>query len=285
MRNTTVRWSESHWQSSLSAAPLVMGIINATPDSFSDGGRFQTVKAALSRVSDMVGQGADIIDVGGESTRPGAKPVPVDEELKRVIPIISEIKKRHDVLVSIDTMKAAVAEAAIRSGVDIINDVSALTADPAMEDVACASDVGLILMHMRGRPETMQLGDLSSVDVVDDVCQYLQARIDALVSKGIMRERIAVDPGIGFGKTVEQNLALINRLDELAVLNAPVLLGVSRKSVLGAITERPVDQREAAGCAAHTVGLLKGARIIRVHEVAVARDVVRMTSALVTGGA
>ncbi len=262
-----------------------MGILNATPDSFSDGGRFDTVEKAVSRVDQMVADGADIIDVGGESTRPGALPVSVDDELNRVLPIIKEIKARHDVLVSIDTQKAVVADAAVQAGVDIINDVSALTADPRMEDVACESGVGLILMHMRGRPESMQTGDLSTANVVKDVYRYLHARIHALDAKGIDRERIAIDPGIGFGKTVDQNLALINRLDEFGSLEAPILLGVSRKSVLGAITERPVDSREAAGCAAHTVGLFRGARIIRVHEVAVARDVVRMTAALANGGA
>ena len=205
------------------------------------------------------------------------------EELSRVLPVIKGLTELCEVAVSIDTMKASVARAAINAGASIINDVSALTADREMVQVARESHAGVVLMHMRGTPATMQDGDLGSADIVAEVRAYLEQRILSLEAAGIARERICIDPGIGFGKTVGQNVDLLRYLGQLKALGRPILLGVSRKSVLGAITGRNVDKRESAGCAAHCVGLLNGANALRVHDVASAYDVVQMTAALTNG--
>ena len=276
-------WMDSPSHHASISQTLIFGILNVTPDSFSDGGTFVEPEVAVQHAIAMVRAGADIIDVGGESTRPGAQPVCVDEEISRVLPVIKGLRNACEVAISIDTMKAAVAHAALEAGASIINDVSALTADRDMVRVARQSNAGIVLMHMRGKPATMQTGDLASEDIVGDVGNYLEQRIVDLEAEGVQRERICIDPGIGFGKTADQNVELIKHLGRLKNLGRPLLLGVSRKSILGAITGRNVDKREAAGCAAHCVGLLNGASALRVHDVASAYDVVRTTAALTNG--
>lgn len=260
--------------------PHIMGVLNVTPDSFSDGGAFQSVEKACRHAVAMIDAGATFIDVGGESTRPGSEPVSVDEELKRVLPVIREIRIHTDAFISVDTTKALVAQKAIEAGAHIINDISALTEDPDMLGVAQQSDAGLLLMHKRGRPKDMQEGDLSSEDIVREVQDYLGARVGSLVEHGIDQGRIAIDPGIGFGKTVEQNLELMTSLNQFRALGHPVVLGVSRKSVLGAITGRPVGARLAASCAAHMYAALAGVHILRVHDVAETKDVIAVATAL-----
>lgn len=266
-------------------APVrLMGVLNVTPDSFSDGGRFVQSAAALEHALQMVAAGADVIDVGGESSRPGAAPVPAEVELERVLPVVEGLRSRCDVAVSIDTTKAAVAEAAVAAGADIINDISALQADPRMTAVAARTGAGVVLMHMRGTPQTMQRGDLSSPDIVAEVRDHLAARLAAVVAAGVAPEAVCVDPGIGFGKTVAQNVALAARLGALAALGRPVLLGVSRKSFLGALTGRPVDDRAWATAAACAVGVAQGAHLLRVHDVAAMRDVAAVAAALREAG-
>lgn len=267
------------WHDDLAPVRL-MGVLNVTPDSFSDGGRFADAEAAVLHALAMVAAGAEIVDVGGESSRPGAEPVPAEVEIGRVVPVVAALRARCDAIISIDTTKAAVADAALAAGAEIINDITGLTGDPAMAPLAAARGAGVVLMHMRGRPATMQVGDLSSPDVVAAVSDWLARRIDEAMGAGIDREAICIDPGVGFGKTVEQNVALVARLPELAALGRPVLLGVSRKSFLGALTGRPVGERGPATAAAHAVSVLRGAHVLRVHDVAAARDVVTVATAL-----
>ena len=243
-----------------------MGILNVTPDSFSDGGRFAIPERAIDQALAMVEAGADIVDIGGESTRPGAAAVPPDEELARVLPVIEQLAARSEVTLSIDTMKARVAECALAAGAHIINDVSALSHDPAMVDVARASGAGCVLMHMQGMPRTMQDNPVYD-DVVADVAAALRARVDDVTARGLARDTLAVDPGIGFGKTVEHNLQLLANLDALAGLGLPVVVGLSRKSFLGKLTGRDVDDRLAGSVAALTFCVLHGAQVMRVHDV------------------
>jgi dihydropteroate synthase len=246
------------------ARPLVMGIVNVTPDSFSDGGRYADPAPALDHARRLAADGADLIDVGGESTRPGARPVPEADELARVIPVV-EALARDGVAVSVDTGKPAVMRAAIAAGAAMINDVSALAAPGAL--TACAqSDVGVCLMHMRGEPRTMQR-DPAYGDVVAEVREFLDARSAACRAAGIGSERIVVDPGFGFGKTVEHNLTLLRALPAIAALGYPVLAGWSRKSSLGHLTGRPVEERLAASLAAALAAVARGAAIVRVHDV------------------
>lgn len=261
------------------ARPAVMGIVNVTPDSFSDGGAYAEPAAAAEHALQLIEDGADIVDIGGESTRPGADPVPVEEELRRVLPVIEHVSARTEALISIDTSKSEVAAAALERGAHIVNDVSACTADPAM--TACIRDVrpGVVLMHMRGTPRTMQR-DIRYRDVLRDVCDYLAARVDALAAAGIARERIAVDPGIGFGKTVEHNLALLRGVPVLNTLGQPVVIGASRKSFIGRLLDRTVDQRRAGSLGAAIFAARAGARIIRVHDVKETCDMLRMVSIL-----
>ena len=277
------QWGREH---TLTRPPstLVMGILNVTPDSFSDGGRFVDVDAAVSHALKMVDDGANIIDVGGESTRPGADAVSSAVELERTIPVIRALSAHSAVNISIDTTKSSVARAAIEAGASIVNDVSAMTHDPSMLEVAAEYEAGIVLMHMRGRPKDMQTGDLSDPDMTSTVVDYLRKRMDALSNAGVSIDRIALDPGIGFGKTVEQNISLISSLNHLVGLGRPIMLGVSRKSMLGAITGRPVEERLAATCAAHVIGIQNGAHILRVHDVAEARDVILVNNALAQAG-
>jgi len=247
--------------------PRVMGVINVTPDSFSDGGDAFNRDAAVDRGLRLLDEGADILDIGGESTRPGATPVSVRQELDRVVPVIERLAS-GGVPISVDTRHAAVMAEAMKAGAGIINDVSALTTDADSLKIAAESGADVVLMHMAGTPETMQENPGYEA-VVDDVRDYLEARVNACLAAGIVKEKIAVDPGIGFGKTLEHNLALIRHLDRFQTLGCPVLLGVSRKSFIGAMVgvDEP-RERMPGSVAAGLYGVLRGARILRVHDVA-----------------
>ena len=246
------------------ARPLVMGILNVTPDSFYDGGRNVDFAQAQERARRMAAEGADIIDVGGESTRPGAAPVAEDEEIRRVVPLTAALAA-EGIAVSVDTRKAAVMRAAIAAGAAMINDVAALTAPGALDAVA-ATDAGVCLMHMQGEPRSMQQSPRYA-DVVAEVLAFLAARAKACESAGIARERIVIDPGFGFGKTLAHNLALLRALPALAATGYPVLVGLSRKSSLGRITGRPAGDRLAASLAATLAAVARGASLVRVHDV------------------
>jgi len=261
--------------------PIVMGILNVTPDSFSDGDRYSTVAAALARARRIEEEGAAVIDVGGESTRPGAAPVDEAVEIARVIPVIEGIAAASDIAISIDTSKPAVMAAAIAAGACIVNDVFALRA-PGARECAAASEAGVCLMHMQGEPRTMQ-NDPHYDDVVVEVCEFLARQRDACVAAGIARDAIVLDPGLGFGKGLAHNMTLLRELPRFAALNAPLLVGVSRKSFIGRILGRPVDERlyGGLGLAAWAVG--QGARIIRTHDVAATRDAIGMVSAVLQG--
>jgi dihydropteroate synthase len=262
---------------------LVMGILNVTPDSFSDGGHYSDPSAAVDRALEMVAQGADIIDIGGESTRPGAAPVQAEEEIGRTVPVIQRLREQSDVLVSIDTMKADTATRALEAGADIINDVSALEADPGMVDVAAETQAGLVLMHMKGSPQTMQ-NHPDYESVVREVGVYLSERLHFAQEHGVARNRIAIDPGIGFGKTVEHNLELLRGLPRLAECDAPLLAGVSRKSFIGRILNRenPMERRAGSlGAAAWAV--MRGAHILRTHDVIDTCDVCGLVDTLLSG--
>lgn len=257
----------------------VMGVLNVTPDSFSDGGRFLDRHAAIDRAEEMIADGADIIDVGGESTRPGAAPVEIDDELNRVIPVIEAITANTDAVVSIDTTKAEVARAACEAGAAIVNDVSAMRFDPKMPDVVAAYGAGLVLMHMLGSPRTMQANP-SYDDVVAEVKQALVEWAEQAQAHGIAPEAIAVDPGIGFGKTVEHNLTLLKATGELCATGYPVLIGASRKSFIGATLDVPVEQRLQGTSAVVAWSVAQGAALVRVHDVRQMVQVVRMTEAI-----
>lgn len=255
-----------------------MGIINATPDSFSDGGHFAATDRAIAHGLELVAQGAAILDIGGESTRPGATPVSLEEELKRVMPVIEGLAARAGVPISIDTYKPEVMQAAIQAGASIVNDVFALQMPGALETVA-ASDAGVCLMHSQGTPQTMQ-SDPQYLDVVREVADFLQARMTAAIDHGIARERIMLDPGFGFGKRSTHNLALLRQLDILCALGQPVLAGLSRKSVLGQVTGNNVDARLHSSIAAAVIAAMKGARILRVHDVKETVDALKIVSAV-----
>ncbi len=246
--------------------PLVMGILNVTPDSFSDGGQLGGVGAAVAAADALLADGADILDIGGESTRSGAAAVSADDEIARTAPVIRELVARGcSAPISIDTMKVAVARAALDAGANIVNDVTAATFDPAMLPLCAERGCVLVLMHMRGTPRDMQ-AQTDYADVVTEVRDYLAARIDAAVAAGVARHRLWIDPGFGFAKLPQHNCELVNALETLAGLGCPVLLGASRKSTLGQLTGRPVHDREPESLAAGLVGALKGASVLRVHE-------------------
>lgn len=260
------------------AEPAVMGVLNVTPDSFSEGGHPVDPATAVARGRHLAAEGAAIVDVGGESTRPGAAPVPVAVEIDRVVPVIGRLAADLAVPVSVDTSKPEVMRAAVAAGAQMINDVRALTAPGALE-AAAEAGAAVCLMHMQGEPATMQ-DDPSYGDVVAEVRDFLRARAAACVAAGIARERICIDPGIGFGKRVEHNLALLARLDELAGLGFPVLLGVSRKSLIGIITGRPAGARLAGSIAFAALAVARGAAIVRAHDVAATLDAVKAAAAL-----
>lgn len=259
-----------------------MGVLNVTPDSFSDGGRYFDRGRAIEQAHELVAEGAAILDIGGESTRPGASAVDAEEETRRVLPVIEAVVSSVEVPVSVDTSKPEVMRAAIAAGATMINDVRALRAPGAMEAVA-ASQAAVCLMHMQGEPRTMQ-GDPRYADVVAEVREFLLKRLAACEDAGIARERIAIDPGFGFGKTLEHNLALLRGLPQLRVSGVPILVGLSRKAMLGTILGKPADERLHGSVALATVAVLNGARIIRAHDVAETVDAVKVAAAVLEGG-
>jgi len=257
--------------------PLIMGVVNVTPDSFSDGGRFATTQTAVAHARNLIDEGADIIDVGGESTRPGAHSVALDEERRRVLPVLEQLVSAA-VPISVDTQKPTLMREAIAAGAAMINDISALQTLDALEAVA-ASNVAVCLMHKQGTPADMQ-ADPHYQDVVTEVFEFLSGRVRAVRAAGIAAERIAVDPGFGFGKTLEHNLELLRQLDRFSAIGVAVLAGVSRKSMLGAITGRDIDERAFASIAATLIAVQKGAHIVRVHDVAATRDTLAVWDAV-----
>lgn len=262
--------------------PCVMGVLNVTPDSFSDGGRFHDIGQALAHAHRMIDEGAAIIDIGGESTRPGSNPVDIDEELRRVLPLVRSLAHKVSVPISVDTTKPQVMQAVIDAGAGMINDILALRTRGALEAVA-ASKVAACLMHIQGEPRTMQF-EPRYQDVVREVHEFLRERRDACEAAGIGRDRLVIDPGFGFGKALPHNLTLLSNLDRFLDLDVPVLAGLSRKSMIGTITGRPVDQRLHGSIALATIAILKGARIIRAHDVAPAVDAVKIATAVIGGG-
>lgn len=260
----------------------IMGVINVTPDSFSDGGKFYGIDKAVERAKELIEAGADILDIGGESTRPFSDPIPLDEELTRTIPVIEKIRSFSEIPISIDTTKAEVARRALEAGADIVNDVSALRFDPEMAKVVADRGVPVVLMHMLGTPKTMQENPHYEC-LFGEILSFLQERIQYAVSFGINRDQIIVDPGIGFGKTVTHNLRLIRDLAVFSLLERPILLGLSRKRFIGAVLNRPVEERELGTAVANTVGIMAGAHIVRVHDVAFHIDAVRMADAIRAG--
>ncbi len=268
------------FESELGRRTLIMGIVNVTPDSFSDSGAFFDPEAAIGQALLMAHEGADILDIGGESTRPGAQPVPLDEELRRVIPVIRAVRQALPQMpISIDTYKARVAEAALAAGATLVNDVSALRFDPQMASLVAEADVPVILMHMKGAPQTMQNAP-SYTDVVREITEFLRERIAFAQAAGIAIEKIIVDPGIGFGKRPQDNTEILRRLHELKALGRPILLGTSRKSFLGAITRRPVTERLEETIASCVIGALRGADIVRVHDVGPVKHALQVADAI-----
>ena len=266
---------------------LIMGILNVTPDSFSDGGQFLSVGDALAQAERMISEGADIIDVGGESTRPGGEPVSVAEEIERVVPVIESVSKRFSTPLSVDTTKSEVARAALAAGAAIVNDISALRFDFYVADAVARASAGLVLMHSRGTPATMhRLPPVA--DVMQEVVSSLRASVHMAERRGVKRESIVIDPGIGFGKTQEQNLELIARLDELiaAFPDYPLLIGTSRKSFIGRIladengTPAPASERLHGTMATITAAVMKGAHIVRVHDVKAAAETIRVSESI-----
>jgi dihydropteroate synthase len=253
-----------------------MGIVNVTPDSFSDGGLYLDAGAAVAHGRRLLAEGADLLDVGGESTRPGAEPVGAEEEAARVVPVVTALAK--DALVSVDTSKLAVAEAAVRAGARYVNDVSAFRHDPELAGFVADAGVDCCLMHMRGEPRTMQ-DDPRYDDVVDDVRAHLEERMAFAIGEGVKEERIALDPGIGFGKTVAHNLELLRRLDELVALGRPVVVGTSRKGFLGRLTGREAGERLPGTIATNVLALERGASVFRVHDVAPVKDALAVAAA------
>ena len=256
---------------------ILMGILNCTPDSFSDGGQFIDTEKAVIHALQMIKEGAEIIDVGGESSRPGAKPVTPDEELERVVSVIEKIAA--SAIVSIDTTKAIVAKKALKAGAQIINDISALRGDGLMAEVAAAASCPIVLMHMQGAPQTMQVAPAYE-DIMVELLSFFEERISFAVSAGIAEKNIILDPGIGFGKTTEHNLTILNRLEQLQVFGRPIMLGTSRKSVIGNVLNLPPENRLEGTAATVCFGIFKNAKIIRVHDVIEMARVVRMTEAI-----
>ncbi len=255
------------------AAPLLMGILNVTPDSFSDGGHWHACDRAVEHGLELAEAGADILDVGGESTRPGAEPVPLDEELRRVVPVIERLRPRCQTLISIDTYKAEVARQALQAGADIVNDISGLTFDADMPAVCAASGCGVICMHIRGTPRTMQQ-DPRYDDVVGEIIRYFEKRLDALESAGVARSRVVLDPGIGFGKTAEHNLEILAHIGDFRALGRPVLIGHSRKGFLKKLLGRPIDERSSGTIGVAIAAAMQSADILRIHEVTSVRDAI-----------
>jgi dihydropteroate synthase len=257
----------------------IMGVINITPDSFSDGGLYFDRKEAVKRGMELVKQGADILDVGGESTRPGSDAISPEEELKRILPVISEIREKTDVLISVDTTKSEVAEAALEAGADIINDISAFRFDDRMPLIAIETSAPVILMHMKGVPKTMQSNPYYE-DLFQEIRCFLEERIATAEAYGIKKENIIIDPGIGFGKSLEHNLSIINNLNFLEELARPILVGISRKSFIGKILNLPPQERVEGTIASAVLSVLKGAHILRVHDVEPVKRAITVAEAI-----
>jgi dihydropteroate synthase len=264
------------------ADPQIMGVVNVTPDSFSDGGEFLDADAAVAHAARLAEDGAHIVDVGGESTRPGAEPVPEEVELQRVIPVVERAAQTLGLRVSIDTAKLAVAEQAIQAGARIVNDVTAFRTAPELAGLVAQSGAGCCLMHMRGEPRTMQSNPTYD-DVVSDVKAFLEERLAFAVGEGVPEERVWLDPGIGFGKTLEHNLELLRRLDEIVAIGRPVVIGTSRKSFLGKLTGRSEKERLPGTIATNVIALERGASVFRVHDVAAVADALKVAVATVAG--
>ncbi|MFB2725995.1 dihydropteroate synthase [Shewanella mangrovisoli] len=259
------------------ASPVVMGILNVTPDSFSDGGKFSSFELACQHADEMVAQGALIIDIGGESTRPGAADVTVEDELARVIPLVEYVAKHHDVWISVDTSKPEVMRQAVNAGAHLINDVRALL-EPGALETAAQLNVPICLMHMQGAPRSMQTAP-EYQDLVADVYEFLRERIQACIEAGIPRERLLIDPGFGFGKTLEHNYELLAKLDRFEQFELPILIGLSRKSMIGNLLARPTSERLAGSLAGAMIAAQKGAHIIRVHDVPETVDMLKVLQA------
>ncbi|MGB8657000.1 MAG: dihydropteroate synthase [Candidatus Zixiibacteriota bacterium] len=263
----------------LSSRTHIMGILNVTPDSFSDGGRFFKADHAVEQGVRMAEQGADIIDIGGESTRPGSLPVTLEEELSRVIPVIESLSKRTDTIISIDTYKSEVARQALDAGAQMINDISALRFDPEMKKIAAEYKVPLVLMHIKGTPRNMQENP-SYEDVIAEITDYLRESIRIAQEADIDREKVIIDPGIGFGKRLEDNLNILKNLRKFSILNCPILVGCSRKSFIGKILNLPVEERLEGSLAALAVAVMNGANIVRVHDVKESKRVAQLVDAI-----
>jgi len=260
--------------------PYIMGVLNVTPDSFSDGGRFFDRDKAVEQALAMIEQGADILDIGGESTRPGSDAVPAVDEIERVVPVIETVAKYASVPISIDTTKSAVARAAIEAGAAMVNDVSALRFDPAMGELVAKSGLPLVVMHMRGAPKTMQSGPIIYRDLMGEIRAFLTKALERARRAGIPEQRLIIDPGIGFGKTAEHNLMILKRLGELLSLGRPIMVGASRKAFIGKVLDLDVDKRLFGTAAAVAAAVLAGAHILRVHDVAPMRQVVAVAHAI-----
>jgi len=267
-------------QINLGHRTVIIGVLNVTPDSFSDGGQNYDPARAIARALEMEGEGADVIEVGGESTRPSATALTAEEELARLTPVLRALGNRLRVPISIDTYKSEVARVAIELGASIVNDVSALRFDPFMADVAARERALLVLMHMRGEPATMQKIEPSR-DIFAEIESDLGAAVETAVSRGVRRDRLIIDPGIGFGKTLEQNLAILNHLERFDALGLPLMIGTSRKSFIGKLTGRPELERVMGTAASVALAIVRGAHIVRVHDVKEVVDVVRVTDAIV----
>jgi dihydropteroate synthase len=261
---------------------LVMGVLNVTPDSFSDGGHFLSPDRAFEHAEAMAAEGADLIDIGGESSRPGSEPIPAEEELRRVLPVIERVAQHLNLPVSIDTYKSEVARAALAAGAKIINDITALRHDPKMAEVAGSGRVPVILMHMQGTPKTMQINPAYN-SVIDDISLFFRERINAVRDAGIQDDQILLDPGIGFGKTTEQNLEILRSLHRFRDLRRPLLVGPSRKSFIGQVLGLPINERLEGTSAAVAAAVLGGASIVRVHDVKAMVRVVRMADSIKLG--
>ena len=276
MNNKVISQNFSKWVHDQNSRTLIMGIINVTPDSFSDGGKFFTMESAYEQSLKLIKDGADIIDIGGESSRPGSKPITLEKELERTIPLVSKIRSNFpEVIISIDTTKSKVAEEAILSGANIINDISGLSHDKEMSKVASKYGVLLVIMHMQGKPETMQKAPYYN-DLIDDIKSFFEERVQYATQCGIKKNRIILDPGLGFGKSYEDNFKLINQLEKFCNFKLPILIGPSRKSFIGiALNEEPEFRLEGT-LATVAAGILRGAQIVRVHDVKQTKKVVKI---------
>jgi dihydropteroate synthase len=259
--------------------PLVMGVVNVTPDSFFDGGRYATPEAAIRHALRLAEEGADLLDIGAESTRPGSDSIDEGEERRRLMPVVTAVAKAVSIPISVDTMKATVARAALEAGAVIVNDVSALQADPVMAEVVATTGAGVVLMHMQGSPGTMQNAPVYD-DVVGEVAEFFRERVKFCVERGIGQDQIMLDPGIGFGKLLLHNLTLLGQLETFVSFGRPILVGVSMKSFIGQVVGRPVEERSWGTAAAVALAVSKGAGILRVHEVAAMKEVVAMAAAI-----